>query len=130
MAASVLETASALSLAEHLDTYARVAVEAGLGLRPGQELLITAPLEAAPLVRRITEYAYRAGAVLVPTMYGDAAATLARAQDRLRASGFAVDYLALVHGQTMQVAERLEPGTRLIAAARLGSVRLLDNVAV
>ncbi len=61
-----------------LDTFARVAVGAGLGLRSGQELLITAPVEAMPLVRRITEHAYRAGASLVTTMYVDDEATLAR----------------------------------------------------
>ncbi len=65
-------------LGSRLDTFARVTVASGLGLRPGQELLITAPLEALPLVRRITEQAYQAGATLVTTMYIDDEATLAR----------------------------------------------------
>jgi pantoate--beta-alanine ligase len=46
----------------------------------------------------------------------------------LRASGFGVDYFAHVDGASLGA-----PGaapTRLIAAVRLGSVRLLDNVAV
>ncbi len=68
----------AASFATRLDTFARVAVEAGLGLREGQELLITAPVEALALVRRITEHAYRAGASLVTAMYGDDETTLAR----------------------------------------------------
>jgi aminopeptidase len=61
-----------------LDQLARVAVEVGLGLARGQELVMTAPLEAVPLARRITEQAYRAGASLVTTLYTDDAATLMR----------------------------------------------------
>ena len=60
----------------------------------------------------------------------DVIAALARAQTRLQASGFGVDYLALVHGATMQPAAQMIPDARLIAGARLGSVRLLDNIAV
>ncbi len=66
------------SLAQRIDSFARVAVHAGLGLREGQELLITAPTEALPLVRRITEHAYKAGASLVTTMYTDDETSLAR----------------------------------------------------
>lgn len=61
-----------------LDRLGEVAVRVGLGLAPGQELLITAPLDAVPLVRRITEHAYRAGASLVTTFLNDDAAALAR----------------------------------------------------
>ena len=46
---------------QKLDQLARVAIEVGLGLERGQELVMTAPLEAVPLARRITEQAYRAG---------------------------------------------------------------------
>ena len=41
-------------------------------------MLITAPLTALPLVRKITEHAYKAGAGLVTTIYSDEEATLAR----------------------------------------------------
>ena len=61
-----------------LDRLAEVAVRVGLGLRPGQEIVLTAPLEAVPLVRRITEHAYKAGATLVSTIFSDEQATLAR----------------------------------------------------
>jgi aminopeptidase len=61
-----------------LDRLAEVAVQVGLGLQPGQEVVLTAPLEAVPLVRRVTEHAYRAGASLVTTLLSDEAATLAR----------------------------------------------------
>src|SRR6201990_2883364 len=64
--------------AARLDRLASVAIEVGLGLARGQELLITASLEALPLVRRITEHAYRAGASLVTTFYSDDEGTLAR----------------------------------------------------
>lgn len=63
-----------------LDAYARLTVRSGLNISPGQQLLITAPLDAVPLVRRITEHAYRAGASLVTTIYSDDVTTLARYQ--------------------------------------------------
>jgi len=61
-----------------LDRLGEVAVRTGLNVARGQELLITAPLDAVPLVRRITEHAYKAGASLVTTFYADDEATLAR----------------------------------------------------
>src|ERR1700722_4479254 len=63
-----------------LDRLADVAVRVGLGLQPGQEVILTAPLEAVPLVRRITKHAYKAGASLVTTLFSDDEATLARFQ--------------------------------------------------
>ena len=63
---------------QELDLLAEVAVKVGLGLAPGQELVMTASLAALPLARRITEQAYRAGASLVTTLYIDDAATLLR----------------------------------------------------
>jgi pantothenate synthetase len=41
-----------------------------------------------------------------------------------------VEYLAIVDGATMVQTDIAGAGTRLIAAARLGSVRLLDNIAL
>jgi aminopeptidase len=61
-----------------LDRLAEVAVKVGLGLRAGQEVVMTAPLESLPLARLITRHAYKAGASLVTTFYGDDQATLAR----------------------------------------------------
>jgi aminopeptidase len=66
------------SHAKLLDRLAEVAVRVGLGLKPGQEVIMTAPLEAVPLVRRITEHAYKAGASLVTTLVSDEEATLMR----------------------------------------------------
>ena len=48
-----------------LDRLAEVAVRTGVNLAKGQELVITAPIEALPLVRLIAEHAYKAGAALV-----------------------------------------------------------------
>jgi len=62
-----------------LDRLAEVAVRVGLGgFHPGQELLLTAPLEALPLARRITAQAYRAGAALVTMLLTDDQSTLLR----------------------------------------------------
>jgi aminopeptidase len=62
-----------------LDRLAEIAIRVGLGgFQPGQELLMTAPLDALPLARRITEHAYRAGASLVTTLLSDDEATLLR----------------------------------------------------
>lgn len=58
----------------------------------------------------------------------DAARLLAKASARLAQAGLAVDYLALVDGQSLRPLDRRREGARLIAAARLGGVRLLDNV--
>jgi aminopeptidase len=62
----------------HLDLLAEIAVRAGLGLAQGQELLITASLDAIPLARRITEHAYKAGASLVTTLFTDEIGALLR----------------------------------------------------
>ncbi len=70
--------AQELTFEQKLDQLARVAIEVGLGLKAGQELVMTASLEAVPLARRITEHAYRAGASLVTTLYADDEATLMR----------------------------------------------------
>ncbi len=69
-----------------LDRYAELVIRSGLNLAAGQELVMTAPVEAIPLVRRITEHAYRAGASLVTTLYGDDAATLSRYEHAADAS--------------------------------------------
>jgi aminopeptidase len=63
---------------QNLDKLAEVAVQVGLGLKAGQEIVMTASLDSIALARRITEHAYRAGATLVTTLYVDDEATLAR----------------------------------------------------
>lgn len=67
-----------LSFDEKLDRLALVAVRVGLNLQEGQEVVLSASLDHLPLVRKITEQAYKAGAYLVTTLYGDDETTLAR----------------------------------------------------
>lgn len=65
--------------------YADLIIRVGLNLQPGQRLAILGPLtnggvslDAAPLVRRLTETAYRAGASYVEAIWGDEALQLVR----------------------------------------------------
>ncbi len=64
--------------AAQTDKLAEVAVKVGLRLEEGQDLVLTAPLTALPLARRITEHAYEAGANLVTTFLSDEEMTLMR----------------------------------------------------
>jgi aminopeptidase len=61
-----------------LDRLAEVAIKVGLQLQEGQDLVLTAPLAALPLVRRIAEHAYKAGAGIVQPIFSDEEITLAR----------------------------------------------------
>jgi len=58
------------------------------------------------------------------------AATLAGARHWLTQQGFDVDYLAYVDDERFEEQPRLVPHGRLLVAARLGRVRLIDNLAV
>jgi aminopeptidase len=82
-----------------LEKLAEVAVKVGLDLQKGQDLVITAPLAAAPLARFITKHAYLAGGGLVTTFYSDEVATLMRyahaSDDNFdKASGWLYDGMA------------------------------------
>jgi aminopeptidase len=74
-AAAPFET---LNFDQKLDRLAEVAIRVGLNLREGQELVLTAPTDALPLVRRVVEQAYKAGAKFVTTLLSDDALALAR----------------------------------------------------
>jgi len=65
---------------ERLDRLAEVAIRVGLQLKQGQELVLTAPIEALPLVRRITAHAYKAGCSLVTPLFSDDMLSLLRFQ--------------------------------------------------
>ena len=59
---------------------------------------------------------------------GDA---LAGAKGRLKGAGFSrIDYVALVNALTLEPLEKAEGPMRLIAAAVIGTTRLIDNIAV
>lgn len=55
---------------------------------------------------------------------------LEQAAMSLSQTGFQVDYLALVDPNSMEPIDHKQEGSRLIVAARLGDVRLLDTVGV
>jgi pantoate--beta-alanine ligase len=77
---------------------------------------------AAGLYRELTR---AASAILTGTSVLDACRG---AQDSLQKLGFELDYLALVDPDSMFRIEEPRPGARLVAAARLSGVRLIDNV--
>ncbi len=61
----------------------------------------------------------------------DVAAALARGRETLTRAGFAVDYFDVRNAETLASVENLKGGPlRLLAAAKLGRTRLIDNIAV
>ena len=78
---------------------AETVVKVGLGLQPGQDLMMTAPISAAPLARLIAQEAYKAGAGLVTPIFSDEAMALARYRNALdlsfdRAAGWLYEGMA------------------------------------
>jgi len=63
-----------------IDKLANLAIKVGLGLKKGQDLIITAPIESLPLVRKITEHAYKESAEIVTTLFSDLELTLSRSK--------------------------------------------------
>jgi pantoate--beta-alanine ligase len=95
----------------------------GLARSSRNRFLTPAERATAPILHRALQDAatrLRAG--------NDAETALAVSRGVLQTSGFVVDYLALVDGPSLRQIATLQSGARLIAAARLGSVRLLDNI--
>ncbi len=66
---------------ELIDRLAEVAVRTGVNLQEGQQLVLTAPVSALPLVRAVTRAAYRAGASLVTPLLSDSEVAIARLED-------------------------------------------------
>lgn len=95
----------------------------GLALSSRNRFLTEQERATAPLLYGVLNALARA---LATGSQADAALADARAE--LSNAGFAMDYLALVDGVTMRTLQMVRPGSRLIAAARLGSVRLIDNL--
>ena len=61
-----------------LDRLAEVSIRVGLNLQKGQNLIITAPVESLPLVRRLSAEAYKSGAGVVSTLLSDDLLSLTR----------------------------------------------------
>lgn len=94
----------------------------GLACSSRNQRLTPAERALAPLLPRVMEEA-------IAAMRSGKAPheVLADATQRLREAGFVPDYLALVEPETLQAWQ--SGPARLLAAARLGDVRLLDNMA-
>ena len=55
----------------HLEAYARLIVQVGLNLQPGQDVQISGSIEHAPLARALARTAYEDGARYVDVAYED-----------------------------------------------------------
>jgi aminopeptidase len=56
---------------DRLQRLARLAVEVGANVQPGQQVLVRGRVEHAPLAREVARAAYRAGASLVQAGHSD-----------------------------------------------------------
>ncbi|MGP7794806.1 pantoate--beta-alanine ligase [Sphingomonas sp. CLY1604] len=82
----------------------------------------------------------RAKATALPRALGVAARAIGRGDDpetalaearvALVAAGFEVDYVALADAETLAASPSADRPRRLLAAARMGATRLIDNVAI
>jgi pantoate--beta-alanine ligase len=118
-------------LARDLDIPVRIAGVAtvreadGLALSSRNRYLSPEERRAAPLLYRVLKDTAAALAARPAAV----AAALARGVERLQAGGFAVDYLELRGAADLAPLARLAGPARLLAAARLGRTRLIDNIA-
>ena len=88
--------------------------------RLGRDARANAPALYATLTRAVADLSG-----------GDVSAVLDRAKADLLAAGFtAVDYIALCSAETLEPMPRLDGPARLLAAAWLEGVRLIDNIPV
>ena len=97
----------------------------GLALSSRNQFLLPPERKAAPvLFATLTKTAAQiaAGAEVTETLH--------HARQSVAASGLVPDYLNLVHAQTLEPLAALVRPARLIAAAKVSHVRLLDNVAI
>ncbi|HEX2941179.1 MAG TPA: pantoate--beta-alanine ligase [Rhodopila sp.] len=97
----------------------------GLAMSSRNRFLSQAERTTAPvLYATLTQAARRiAAGAAAPAVLSEATASLA-------GHGFDVNYLALVDGPSLARIDHATTQSRLVTAARLGSVRLLDNVGV
>ncbi|WP_273720094.1 MULTISPECIES: aminopeptidase [unclassified Bartonella] len=71
---------------EMLNRLAEVTVKVGLNLQEGQDLILTAPVSALPLVRRIAYHAYKVGAGVITPLFSDDMLSLTRFENAHTAS--------------------------------------------
>ncbi|HEX9214745.1 MAG TPA: pantoate--beta-alanine ligase [Bradyrhizobium sp.] len=98
------------------------------GLAMSSRNVYLAPAErqtATALYRAMKDSAGRiqAGEAIAPAM--------ARGAEMIKAAGFALDYFEVRHAETLApVASRKDGPLRILVAAKLGTTRLIDNIAV
>jgi len=112
-----------LHLPVHIVPVPIVREESGLALSSRNAYLTPEERRAAPMLHAALLHAAReivAGK--------DVAATLHQARHEVAQAGMVPDYIALVHAETLEPISGLVHPARLIAAAKLGHVRLLDNI--
>jgi pantoate--beta-alanine ligase len=98
----------------------------GLAMSSRNVYLSVEERKAAPILHRAMKESaarIRAG--------GDIAAALAVGKEMISNAGFALDYLEARHAETLAPIGSLEDGPiRMLVAAKIGSTRLIDNIAV
>ena len=98
----------------------------GLAISSRNALLSREERATAPMLHRLMSE-------LARLIAGNAspATEIERMLDQLGVAGFGpIDYLAYVHGDSLEPLDHYREGGRIIAAAYLGSVRLIDNIRV
>jgi pantoate--beta-alanine ligase len=106
--------------------HATVREEDGLAMSSRNALLGEEERAAAPAMFRLLEHA--AGEI---ELGGEPGPIIGEVMAGLEQAGFGpVDYVAYVDGDTLEPLDRYRAGGRLIAAAYLGKVRLIDNLSV
>jgi pantoate--beta-alanine ligase len=121
----VTRMAADLHLATRIVGVPTVREPDGLALSSRNQFLTGPERASAPVLFRVLRDLAARLANCAP-----AARPLKEGGRTLEAAGMVPDYLALVDATSLEPVDAARPPTRLIAAARLGSVRLLDNVAV
>ncbi|HUR49411.1 MAG TPA: pantoate--beta-alanine ligase [Acidimicrobiales bacterium] len=99
----------------------------GLAMSSRNAYLTGAERAAAPTIYR----ALQAGAAAIRSGERDPAAVSALMTELIRCEpAFQLDYAVAVHAADLSVPARLQDEVRLLAAARLGRARLIDNIGV
>jgi len=115
-----------LDIPIHIEAVPTIREADGLAMSSRNRFLNVAERATAPMLYQIMQDVTRKIAAGAPV-----AQVLAEGKASLIAAGFAPDYLALVVAETLEpLSQKTSASMRLLAAARLGSVRLLDNMGV
>ena len=115
-----------LDIPIHIEAVPTMRKADGLAMSSRNCFLSAAERDTAPMLYQVMLDVTRA-----IVAGGAVTQVLAEGEARLTAAGFAPDYLALVAAETLEpLAQTTTAPMRLLAAARLGSVRLLDNMGV